>query len=58
MAEKTRTFSIYLLKAGFDGTNCLNEDHTLRSDVAAAALPEGASLFVLGSEPIDHLLAA
>lgn len=51
MAEKTRTFSIYLLKTGFDGSNCLNEDHSLRSDVAAAALPEGAALFVLDSPP-------
>jgi uncharacterized protein (TIGR04141 family) len=51
MAEKTRTFSIYLLKIGFDGSNCLNEDHSLRSDLAASALPEGGALFVLDSPP-------
>lgn len=48
---KSRTFSIFLLKKGFDATNALREDHALESGVSARELPEGATLFILDSEP-------
>lgn len=51
LAMKSRGFSIYLLKPGFDESNALVEEHTLDEDVAASALPEGASLYVLDSDP-------
>ncbi len=49
--SKSRSFSIYLLKQGFDASNSLNEDHRLDDAVGAAYLPEGASLFVLDNHP-------
>lgn len=48
---KDPVFSIYLLKEGYDATNALREDHVLADNVGAPALPEGATLFVLDSEP-------
>lgn len=48
---KSRSFSIYLLKESFDQTNALVADHELDDEVAATGLPDGASLFVLDSEP-------
>ncbi|CDZ51208.1 DUF6119 family protein [Neorhizobium galegae] len=48
---KSRGFSIYLLKEGYDGTNALREDHALDNDVGAQELPQNASLFVLDSAP-------
>lgn len=51
MGEKTRSFSIFLLKDGFDSSNCLEEDHLLRSDFQAHNLPKGATLFVLDNQP-------
>ncbi|MER8648772.1 DUF6119 family protein [Mesorhizobium sp. M1121] len=48
---KSRGFSIYLLKEGYDATNALREDHVLDDDVGAQGLPENASLFVLDSAP-------
>ena len=48
---KSRSFSIYLLKKEFNESNALVEDHALDEDVEAAALPEGATLFVLDSDP-------
>lgn len=48
---KSRSFSIYLLKQGFDASNALRQDHALNDDIAAQGLPEGASLYVLDSEP-------
>lgn len=48
---KSRGFSIYLLKEGYDATNALREDHVLEDDVGAQGLPEDASLFVLDSAP-------
>ena len=50
--SKTHSFSIYLLKEGFDATNALKEDHALEDDVTGDDLPEGASLFVLDSDPM------
>lgn len=43
---KTRNFSIYLLKDGFDHTNALNDDHKL-TETHASELPDGAHLFIL-----------
>lgn len=48
---KSRSFSIYLLKEGFDATNALRDDNYLDDNVAATGLPEGAKLFVLDSDP-------
>jgi uncharacterized protein (TIGR04141 family) len=47
---KSRSFSIYLLKEGYDATNSLTDNHGLERE-DANALPEGASLFVLDSPP-------
>lgn len=48
---KSHSFSIYLLKQGFDASNALRDDHTLDEDISAQGLPEGATLYVLDSEP-------
>ncbi|MEW5704368.1 MAG: DUF6119 family protein [Pseudomonadota bacterium] len=48
---KSRSFSIYLLKESFDASSALEDDHALASDVEAANLPEGASIFILDGEP-------
>lgn len=48
---KTRSFSIYLLKAGYSAANALREDHGLNEGVDALRLPDGASLFVFDGEP-------
>jgi uncharacterized protein (TIGR04141 family) len=50
---KSRPFSIYLLKQGYDGTNSLKEDHKLDTAVPATKLPEGAQLFVLDAPETD-----
>jgi uncharacterized protein (TIGR04141 family) len=49
--SKSRSFSIYLLKEGFDHSNALREDHVLAADHVARALPEAATLYVLDSAP-------
>ncbi len=51
--SKSRPFSIYLLKTGYDATNSLKENHHLKDAVDAPVSPEGASLFVLDSAPTD-----
>ena len=43
---KTRSFSIFLLKAGYNAQNSLKPDHQLLDDFQAQNLPQGASLFV------------
>lgn len=48
---KSRAFSIYLLKEGYDAANALREDHALDTNIGAQGLPEGATLFVLDSDP-------
>jgi uncharacterized protein (TIGR04141 family) len=48
---KCRTFSIFLLKPGFDQTNALIDENSLEIEQAAGSLPEGAILYVLDSEP-------
>ncbi len=51
--SKSRPFSIYLLKQGYDGTNSLKEDHRLDTSVSATKLPAGAQLFVLDGPETD-----
>ncbi len=48
--SKSRPFSIYLLKEGFDATNSLKEGHGLET-VTATHLPKGAILHVLDNRP-------
>lgn len=48
---KSRSFSIYLLKEGYDAASALREDHALEADVEAQGLPAGSSVYVLDSEP-------
>ncbi|MGO6846272.1 TIGR04141 family sporadically distributed protein [Rhizobium ruizarguesonis] len=48
---KSRSFSIYLLKEGYDATNDLREDHARDDGIGAHGLPEDATLFVLDSDP-------
>lgn len=48
--SKSRPFSIYLLKAGFDATNALEDDHKLQPAAGATALPDGGTLFILDAE--------
>ncbi len=43
---KTRPFSIYLLKDGFDSSNSLKPNHGLDKKFKAKKLPEGSSLFI------------
>jgi uncharacterized protein (TIGR04141 family) len=50
MAKK-RSFSIYLLKRGFDAANSLKTDNDLIAGVPATRLPEGAQLFLLDPVP-------
>lgn len=46
--NKSRSFSIYLLKQGYDASNALEDDHDLQPQTAAH-LSDGASLYVLDS---------
>ncbi len=48
--NKSRSFSIYLLKPGYNASNTLEDDHDLQSETATN-LPAGASLYVLDSIP-------
>lgn len=43
---KTRPFSVYLLKDGYDSSNSLKADHDLENNFHANNLPAGSSLFV------------
>ena len=45
--SKSHSFSIYLLKQGYDSSNTLKEGHKLENRVDASNLPPSASLFVL-----------
>ena len=49
--NKSRSFSIYLLKGGFNSNNALKEDHSLGEPVHADNLPERATLYLRESEP-------
>lgn len=46
---KSRSFSIYLLKEGYDATNALREEHRLDADINAKNLPPNATLLILDS---------
>ncbi len=50
---KSRPFSIYLLKQGYDATNSLKEDHKLDAAISATRLPDGSQLFVLDAPETD-----
>jgi len=50
MTQKTRPFSIYLLKNDFDATNALADDHNLLEAVGATNLPDGSKLYILDAE--------
>lgn len=47
---KSRQFSIYLLKQGFDATNSLADDHNLQEAVGATNIPADSTLFLLDAE--------
>lgn len=49
--SKSRPFSIFLLKEGYDARNALRDGHALEVDVDASALPADASLFILDAPP-------
>jgi len=50
MSDKSRPFSIYLLKAGYDATNALADDHDLHQAADATILPPGSTLFILDAD--------
>lgn len=49
--SKSRSFSIYLLKEGFDASNALKENHKLDDEIDCEKLPEGATMYLLDSPP-------
>ncbi|WP_454785392.1 DUF6119 family protein [Legionella sp. WA2024007413] len=51
--SKARSFSVYLLKDGYDVTNALKEDHKLLSNITANKLPEKYKLYLLDSHPSE-----
>jgi uncharacterized protein (TIGR04141 family) len=48
---KSRAFSIYLLKEGFDASSALKDDNDLDDSFEAQQLPPNAALYVLDSAP-------
>lgn len=50
MAEKSRPFSIYLLREGYNATNTLIDDHNLITAENAEHVPEGATLYILDAQ--------
>ncbi len=51
---KSRTFSVYLLKPGFDAENALKDDHSLGNRLTDVnRLPAGATLFLADNIPTD-----
>ena len=53
MSDRTRTFSIFLLKPTYDQSNCLEKEHKLKIGIEAKSLPEGAALFVSDAPPTE-----
>lgn len=49
--SKSRPFSIYLLKKGFNVQNALKEDHELEGPVYANNLPQDGILYLLNNDP-------
>jgi len=50
---KSRSFSIFLLKDGFNAQNSLKEDHTLKECRKASNLPNGSVLYLSDKHPAD-----
>lgn len=50
---RARSFSVYLLKEGYNETNALKENNNLRSDVIVKNLPGNAKFFLLDSLPTE-----
>ena len=48
---KSRPFTIFLLKQGFNATNSLKEEHELGQVVASDRLPENSSVYILDGQP-------
>lgn len=48
---KSRPFTIFLLKQGFNATNSLKEEHELGQVIASDRLPENSSVYILDSQP-------
>ncbi|MGJ5096236.1 DUF6119 family protein [Bradyrhizobium oligotrophicum] len=48
---KSRSFSIFLLKPGFDQSSALIDETSLELEDSVDFLPQGATLYVLDSEP-------
>ncbi len=46
-----KSFSIYLLKAGFDQSNCFKDGADLDAPLTTDALPDGAHLYVFDNPP-------
>ena len=53
VSTKTRPFSIFLLKKGYDTSNSLKDNNSLSKAVAAKKLPKHSTLFVLDNPPRD-----
>lgn len=50
VAQKTRPFSIYLLKNGFNATNALTKAHDLVGAKNATLTPDNSTLYILDAE--------
>lgn len=48
---KSRPFTIFLLKQGFDATNSLKAEHELDQAAVSNRLPENSSVFILDAQP-------
>ncbi len=53
MSTKTRPFSIFLLKDGYDSSNSLKQNNSLSRVVDAKKLPKDSVLFILDAPPRD-----
>lgn len=51
--NKSRSFSIYLLKQGYDANNALEADHGLGAPETGRNLPVGATLYVMDNVPTE-----
>jgi len=51
MAERTKPFSIFLLKDGFNALNALDDEHSLKEVATATKTPNGSTLYILDSDP-------
>lgn len=51
MAEKTKPFSIFLLKEDFNASNTLSDEHSLEEVTTATKTPNNSTLYILDSDP-------